>query len=69
LEFWTKVANIGGMPALVAISGLVLAVIKARRRAPRATSVSSRPRTIQNTHEISTTRNHRREEADLIQRL
>jgi ABC-type uncharacterized transport system involved in gliding motility auxiliary subunit/ABC-type transport system involved in cytochrome c biogenesis permease component len=36
LEFWTKVVNIGAMPSAVAISGLVLAVVKGRRRAPRA---------------------------------
>jgi ABC-type uncharacterized transport system involved in gliding motility auxiliary subunit len=32
LEFWTKVVNIGAMPALVAASGLLLAVIKPRRK-------------------------------------
>ena len=32
LEFWTKVVNIGAMPALVAASGLLLAVIKPKRK-------------------------------------
>jgi len=32
LVFWTKVANIGAMPVLVAASGLVLAVAKRKRR-------------------------------------
>jgi ABC-type uncharacterized transport system involved in gliding motility auxiliary subunit len=32
LEFWTKVVNIGAMPLLVAVSGLVLAIIKRKRR-------------------------------------
>src|SRR6267154_1968292 len=32
LEFWTKVINISAMPIVVALSGLVLAVVKARRR-------------------------------------
>lgn len=32
LVFWTKVANIGAMPVLVAVSGLVLAIIKPKRR-------------------------------------
>ena len=31
LEFWTKVINIGAMPALVAVSGVVLAVVKRKR--------------------------------------
>jgi ABC-type uncharacterized transport system involved in gliding motility auxiliary subunit len=31
LEFWTKVVNIGAMPVLVAVSGLVLAVVKRKR--------------------------------------
>jgi ABC-type uncharacterized transport system involved in gliding motility auxiliary subunit len=33
LEFWTKVANIGAMPALVAVTGLVLAIVKRKRTA------------------------------------
>ncbi len=32
LVFWTKVANIGAMPVVVAASGLVLAVVKRKRR-------------------------------------
>lgn len=32
LEFWTKVVNIGAMPAVVAFSGLVLAFAKPKRR-------------------------------------
>lgn len=32
LEFWTRVINIGAMPALVAASGLLLAVIKPKRK-------------------------------------
>lgn len=44
LEFWTKVINISAMPIFVAISGLALAVVKARRRAPRASVVSPPPR-------------------------
>jgi ABC-type uncharacterized transport system involved in gliding motility auxiliary subunit len=32
LEFWTKVINIGAMPAVVAASGLLLAFIKPRRK-------------------------------------
>jgi len=32
LEFWTKVVNIGAMPVLVAVSGLVLAIVKRKRR-------------------------------------
>ena len=32
LEFWTKVFNIGAMPVLVAVSGLVLAIVKRKRR-------------------------------------
>ena len=32
LVFWTKVANIAAMPVLVAVSGLVLAIIKPKRR-------------------------------------
>jgi hypothetical protein len=32
LEFWTKVSNIAGMPAVVAFSGLCLAITKTRRR-------------------------------------
>jgi len=32
LEFWTKVVNISAMPALVAVSGIALAVIKHQRR-------------------------------------
>jgi ABC-type uncharacterized transport system involved in gliding motility auxiliary subunit len=35
LEFWTKVANIGLMPALVAITGVVLAVVKRKRTAAK----------------------------------
>ena len=32
LEFWTKVVNIGAMPAVVAFSGLALAFVKPKRR-------------------------------------
>lgn len=32
LEFWTKVINIGAMPAVVAASGLLLAIVKPRRK-------------------------------------
>jgi len=35
LEFWTKVMNIGAMPALVAVTGLVLAVVKRKRTAAK----------------------------------
>lgn len=35
LEFKTKVINIGAMPLLVALSGLVLAVVRTRKRMPR----------------------------------
>jgi ABC-type uncharacterized transport system involved in gliding motility auxiliary subunit len=35
LEFWTKVANIGAMPALVALTGIVLAVVKRKRTAAK----------------------------------
>jgi ABC-type uncharacterized transport system involved in gliding motility auxiliary subunit len=35
LEFWTKVANIGVVPALVAITGVVLAVVKRKRTAAK----------------------------------
>lgn len=35
LEFWTKVVNIGAMPVVVALSGLVLAVVKRKRRTTR----------------------------------
>jgi ABC-type uncharacterized transport system involved in gliding motility auxiliary subunit len=31
LEFWTKVVNIGAMPALVAVTGIVLAIVKRKR--------------------------------------
>ena len=44
MEFWTKLVNIGAMPIAVALSGLVLAVIKARRRAPRASTETPRRR-------------------------
>lgn len=43
LEFWTKVVNISAMPLFVAISGLVMGVIKARRHAPRAYAATPRP--------------------------
>jgi len=33
LEFWTKVVNIGAMPVLVAVTGIVLAVYKRKRTA------------------------------------
>jgi ABC-type uncharacterized transport system involved in gliding motility auxiliary subunit len=56
LEFWTKVVNIGAMPIAVALLGLVLAVVKGTRRAPRASAPSSRPRT-PSAHEIMVTRN------------
>jgi ABC-type uncharacterized transport system involved in gliding motility auxiliary subunit len=35
LELWTKVANIGAVPALVALSGVVLAVFKRKRTAAK----------------------------------
>jgi ABC-type uncharacterized transport system involved in gliding motility auxiliary subunit len=35
LEFKTKVINIGAMPLLVAVSGLVLATVRTRKRMPR----------------------------------
>jgi ABC-type uncharacterized transport system involved in gliding motility auxiliary subunit len=35
LEFWTKVANIGAMPALVAVTGIVLALVKRKRTAAK----------------------------------
>ena len=35
LEFWTKVANIGVMPALVAVTGIVLALVKRKRTAAK----------------------------------
>jgi ABC-type uncharacterized transport system involved in gliding motility auxiliary subunit len=35
LEFWTKVANIGVMPALVAVTGVVLALVKRKRTAAK----------------------------------
>lgn len=35
LEFWTKVANIGAMPALVAVTGVVLAMVKRKRTAAK----------------------------------
>jgi ABC-type uncharacterized transport system involved in gliding motility auxiliary subunit len=35
LEFWTKVANIGVMPALVAMTGIVLAMVKRKRTAAK----------------------------------
>ncbi len=44
LEFWTKVINVSAMPIFVALSGLALAVVKARRHAPQASAASSRPR-------------------------
>jgi ABC-type uncharacterized transport system involved in gliding motility auxiliary subunit len=45
LEFWTKVINIAAMPIVVALSGLALAVVKSRRRAPRPVTGVLRPRT------------------------
>jgi hypothetical protein len=45
LQFWTKVVNIAAMPIAVALSGLVLAVVKSRRRAPRPSAAVSKPRT------------------------
>jgi ABC-type uncharacterized transport system involved in gliding motility auxiliary subunit/ABC-type transport system involved in cytochrome c biogenesis permease component len=45
LEFWTKVVNIAAMPIAIALSGLVLAVVKSRRRAPRPSVVGSKPAT------------------------
>jgi vacuolar-type H+-ATPase subunit I/STV1 len=36
LEFWTKVVNIGLIPLLVALTGLVLALAKRRRAAAAA---------------------------------
>jgi hypothetical protein len=45
LEFSTKVINIAAMPIAVALSGLVLAVVKSRRRAPRPSAEILRPRT------------------------
>ncbi len=35
LELWTKVANIGAVPVLVAITGVVLAVVKRKRTAAK----------------------------------
>jgi ABC-type uncharacterized transport system involved in gliding motility auxiliary subunit len=35
LEFWSKVANIAVMPALVAITGIVLAIVKRKRTAAK----------------------------------
>ena len=35
LEFWTKVMNIGAMPALVAMTGIVLAIYKRKRTAAK----------------------------------
>ena len=35
LEFWTKVVNIGAMPALVAATGIVLAIYKRKRTAAK----------------------------------
>ena len=35
LEFWTKVANIGLMPVLVALTGIVLAMVKHKRTAAK----------------------------------
>jgi len=35
LQFWTKVANIGVMPALVALTGIVLAIVKHKRTAAK----------------------------------
>jgi seryl-tRNA synthetase len=35
LEFWTKVVNIGAMPVLVAVTGIVLAVYKRKRTAAK----------------------------------
>jgi ABC-type uncharacterized transport system involved in gliding motility auxiliary subunit len=35
LQFWTKVANIGVMPALVAMTGIVLALVKRKRTAAK----------------------------------
>jgi ABC-type uncharacterized transport system involved in gliding motility auxiliary subunit len=35
LEFWTKMVNIGAMPALVAVTGVVLAIFKRKRTAAR----------------------------------
>lgn len=35
LQFWTKVANIGVMPALVAVTGVVLAMVKRKRTAAK----------------------------------
>jgi ABC-type uncharacterized transport system involved in gliding motility auxiliary subunit len=35
LEFWTKVMNIGAMPAVVAVTGVVLAIYKRKRTAAK----------------------------------
>jgi ABC-type uncharacterized transport system involved in gliding motility auxiliary subunit len=35
LQFWTKVANIGVMPAVVAVTGVVLAMVKRKRTAAK----------------------------------
>ena len=35
LEFWTKVVNIGAMPVLVALTGVVLALVKRKRTAAK----------------------------------
>jgi len=32
LEFWTKISNISGVPIVVALSGVCLAITKTRRR-------------------------------------
>jgi ABC-type uncharacterized transport system involved in gliding motility auxiliary subunit/ABC-type transport system involved in cytochrome c biogenesis permease component len=44
LEFWTKVINIAAMPIAVALSGLVLAVVKSHRRAPQPSAAVSKAR-------------------------
>jgi hypothetical protein len=36
LEFWTKVVNIGLVPLLIALAGLLLAIAKRRRAARTA---------------------------------
>jgi hypothetical protein len=35
LELWTKVANIGAVPVLVAVTGIVLALVKRKRTAAK----------------------------------
>jgi hypothetical protein len=43
LEFKTKVINIAVMPLLVALSGVVLAIVRTRRRMPRKSAAPPVP--------------------------